>query len=144
MQKKPEARMIIVVEDSDEDFAVLTRLLRRLNVATTLHRCTNGDECLDYLAMLQATPQPLYPALILLDLNLPGTSGQEVLEQIKHHSVLKSIPVTVVTTSSDARDVTDCYDRGANSYIVKQGDLEAYQRILGHLVNYWFDAVTLP
>lgn len=139
-----EPRMIIVVEDSDEDYAVLTRLLRRLNVASTLHRCTSGDECLDYLALLEAAPKPTYPALILLDLNLPGTSGREVLEQIKHHPVMKSIPVTVVTTSTDERDVTDCYSQGANSYIVKQGDLEAYQRILGHLVNYWFDAVTLP
>jgi CheY-like chemotaxis protein len=139
-----ETRLIIVVEDSDEDYAVLTRLLRRLNVSNTLHRCTSGDDCLDYLEMIQAVPKSSYPALILLDLNLPGTSGREVLEQIKHHPILKSIPVTVVTTSVDERDVTDCYRRGANSYIVKQGDLDGYQRILGHLVNYWFDAVTLP
>ena len=124
-----EPRLIIVVEDSDEDYAVLTRLLRRLNVPNTLHRCTSGDACLDYLAMLEAAPKASFPALILLDLNLPGTSGREVLEQIKHHPVLKSIPVTVVTTSVDERDVTDCYSQGANSYIVKQGDLESYQRI---------------
>lgn len=139
-----ENRMIVVVEDSDEDYAVLTRLLRRLNVVNPLHRCRDGDDCLHYLDTYPVSHQQLYPGLILLDLNLPGTSGREVLEQMKNHPTLRSIPVTIVSTSSDARDVAYCYNRGANSYIVKQGDLAAYQRILRHLVNYWFEAVTLP
>ena len=137
-------RTIVVVEDSDEDYAVLTRLLRRLKVSNPLHRCIDGDDCLHYLSTYQASYLNPYPGLILLDLNLPGTSGREVLEQMKNNPTLKSIPITIVSTSSDVRDVDFCYNQGANSYIVKQGDLNAYQLILRHLVNYWFEAVTLP
>lgn len=139
-----EARTIVIVEDSDEDYITLTRLLRRLPISNPLHRCISGDDCLHYLDECLALQPAVYPALILLDLNLPGTSGREVLEQLKNHPLLKKIPITIVTTSSDTGDVSSCYDKGANSYIIKQGDLEAYERILKHLVNYWFDAVVLP
>jgi CheY-like chemotaxis protein len=139
-----DLRVILIVEDSDEDYTVLTRLLRRLNLRNPLYRCKAGDDCLVYLNDFHTGRKENYPALILLDLNLPGTGGREVLAQIKRHEALRSIPVTVVTTSDDARDVAECYDRGANSYIVKQGDLKAYQQKLNHLVNYWFGAVTLP
>lgn len=139
-----ETRTILIVEDSDEDYATLTRLLRRVPITNPVHRCVDGDDCLQYLAAYQTSSTEPHPALILLDLNLPGTSGREVLEQIRNNPRLKSIPITIVTTSEDAQDVHYCYDMGANSYIVKQGDLNSYQRILNHLVNFWFDAVVLP
>jgi len=80
----------------------------------------------------------------LLDLNLPGTDGRDVLEQIKADDALKHIPVVILTTSSASSDVTFCYRHGASGYIIKPVDLAKFAASVQQFCSYWFEAVELP
>ena len=86
----------------------------------------------------------LRPSLILLDLNLPGTDGREVLRRIKQDDSLKLIPIVVFTTSNNPKDIEVCYRYGVNSYIVKPIDFAQLKRDIQILVDYWFEVATLP
>ena len=139
---------LLVVEDSDEDFEAFGRIIRKTcNIAMPLTRCTDGDEALDFLHQtgqytdLSATD---LPGLILLDLNLPGTDGREVLMEIKQDEQLKEIPVVVLTTSSSPKDVHTCYQFGVNSYMVKPTNIEQLKTSVQLLVDYWFKVAVLP
>lgn len=85
-----------------------------------------------------------YPGLIVLDLNLPGTDGREVLRRIKQDDNLKMIPVVVFTTSNNPKDIEVCYRYGVNSYIVKPINFTQLKRDIQMLVEYWFEVTTLP
>lgn len=138
---------ILIVEDSDEDFEAVGRIMRRSAVTNPLFRCTDGDDALDFLYRTGAYSNPQIaprPALILLDLNLPGTDGREVLEQIKQDENLKIIPVLVFTTSSNPRDVEECYKNGANGYIIKPIDLNRFMEMMRVVMDYWFQVIVLP
>jgi CheY-like chemotaxis protein len=137
---------ILLIEDNDEDYVVAQHILRRVTNRPIIH-CTDGDSALAYLSRRGASAegqQALRPALILLDLNLPTTDGYEVLRQIKQDARLRTIPVVVLTTSANPRDVDLCYRYGANSYIVKPVDFERLRRSLELLTVYWFEVATLP
>lgn len=138
---------ILLVEDSPEDFEVTMRSLRLAGLNNPITHCTDGDDALDYLFRRGAyqDPDPSFPpGIILLDLNIPGTDGREVLEELKKDPALKLIPVVVLTTSADARDVQDCYARGANSYIQKPLDFEGFIKAMTRLRDYWFEVVIIP
>jgi two-component system, response regulator len=142
---KPE-HLVLLVEDSEEDYEATLRALRRSGLANPIARCVDGDDTLDYLYQRGAY-SPLTaprPDVILLDLNLPGTDGREVLAEIKKSEQLKSIPVIVLTTSADERDVERCYQLGANSYIRKPVDLDGFLRAIQLMKEYWFEIVLLP
>jgi len=135
------------VEDSPEDFETTERAFRRSGLRNPIVRCADGDEALDYLYRRDQYADPAKsprPGVILLDLNLPGTDGREVLSEIKSDPVLKQIPVVVLTTSRDDRDVDACYRAGASSYIQKPVDLEGFIRAIERLNGYWFEVVILP
>ena len=138
---------ILLVEDSPEDFESTVRALRRAGLANPIYRCEDGDDALDFLyhrgkyTDVEAAPRP---GLILLDLNLPGTDGREVLEEIKKTDHLKTIPVLVLTTSTDERDIHKCYQMGANSYVKKPVDLDGFMKAIQRLQDYWFGVVILP
>jgi CheY-like chemotaxis protein len=136
-----------VVEDSPEDFETTVRGLKRAGFTNPVFRCEDGEDALNYLYMRgpYALPgQAIRPGMILLDLNLPGTDGREVLAEIKSDPKLRAIPVIVLTTSRDERDITTCYDAGANSYIQKPVRLEEFMRAIERLKTYWFEVVILP
>jgi CheY-like chemotaxis protein len=141
------AQPLLVVEDSDEDFEALCRVMGRQTVVTPIFRCTDGDEALDFLyhtgnySNPQTAPRP---AIILLDLNLPGTDGREVLQQIKQDQNLKYIPVVVFTTSSNPRDIEICYRYCVASYILKPIDINRLVETIQSFVNYWLDIVIFP
>jgi CheY-like chemotaxis protein len=138
---------ILIVEDSDDDFLFTIRAFRVNKAENPIRRCTNGDQALDYLfrrgefAESASAPRP---SLVLLDLNLPGTDGRQVLRRIKNSPELKQIPVVVLTTSKADHDVDWCYTEGANSYVRKPDDLPGYTRAIGLLSDYWFDISLLP
>ena len=138
---------LLLIEDSDEDFEAIDRMMKKAAVLNPLFRCIDGDEALDFLyhtgnyANPEIAPRP---ALILLDLNLPGTDGREVLEQIKQDENLKSIPVIILSTSSNPKDMQECYQNYANSYICKPMDLQHLFQAVDTVVNYWFKIVILP
>ena len=137
---------ILLVEDSPEDFETTERAFRRSGLKNPIYRCADGDEALDYLYRRgrYSEGNAPRPGVILLDLNLPGTDGREVLSEIKNDPGLKQIPVIVLTTSKDERDVEVCYSCGANSYIQKPVDLDGFMKAIERLNDYWFEVVILP
>jgi len=138
---------ILLVEDSPEDYEVTVRAFRKANLVNPVFRCQDGEEALDYLYQRGRYADPERaprPGLILLDLNLPGTDGREVLAQVKSDAQLRTIPVIVLTTSADERDIEGCYRAGANSYIQKPVSLEAFLRSVQLLKSYWLEVAILP
>ncbi|HKH49986.1 MAG TPA: response regulator [Thermoanaerobaculia bacterium] len=138
---------ILLVEDSPEDYEATVRAFQRAGLKNVIIRCEDGDSALDYLYRRGAYADPgnsPRPGVILLDLNLPGTDGREVLHEVKSDEVLCRIPVIVLTTSMDERDVEACYQAGANSYIQKPVDMDGFIRAIERLNGYWFEVVVLP
>jgi CheY-like chemotaxis protein len=141
------ALTILLVEDSDEDFLAFQRAFQHANMSHPIQRCTKGDEALDYLyrrgRYAAARDQPL-PALILLDLNLPGADGRFVLSTIKGDPQLACIPVIIVTSSANPKDIDTCYQNGANSYLVKSVNFLKFRQQIGVLTDYWLNVAQLP
>jgi two-component system response regulator len=138
---------ILLIEDSPEDYEATLRAFRRSGLKNPIHRCEDGEEALDYLFRRGRYADPASspcPGVVLLDLNLPGTDGREVLAAIKGDERLKEIPVVVLTTSSDERDINACYRAGANSYIQKPVDIDGFVKAIERLNGYWFEVVILP
>ncbi|MFY9643109.1 MAG: response regulator [Rhodomicrobium sp.] len=137
----------LIVDDSPEDTEAMLRAFKKSGLANPIYRCADGDEALDFLRQSgrYGTPGAApRPGVILLDLNMPGTDGREVLAEIKQDENLKQIPVVVLTTSSDERDIEKCYQAGANSYVVKPVNLDNFMRSIQLLTDYWFEIVILP
>jgi CheY-like chemotaxis protein len=140
--------VLLVVEDSDEDFEALNRIITQIcTFPLTVHRCISGDDALDFLnkeGEYQNLTEVLPPGLILLDLNLPGTDGREVLAMIKKSAILKTIPVIVLSTSFNPKDIEDCYQSGANSYMLKPMYISELKISMQMMLDYWFKAAILP
>jgi CheY-like chemotaxis protein len=148
MQDQHQSPNLLVVEDSDEDFVTLIRAIDRVSTQEiTIHRCIDGDDALDFLNLegkyssIENRPSP---NLIILDLNLPGTDGREVLATIKHAENLKTIPVVILSTSSNPKDIARCYRSGANSYILKPLKFDHLTDSIRMMLDYWFKATILP
>lgn len=138
---------LLVAEDSDEDFAVFQRFMKRLNVQNPIYRCSNGDEVLDYLYQegdYEDESDAPRPSVILLDLNLPGLDGRELLKHIKQDESFRKIPIVVFTTSSNPDDVELCYQRGANGYLIKPVGTPELQQTIQSFVKFWLETNTPP
>lgn len=138
---------ILLVEDNNDDAAMAIHSLRKSNIKNEIVHFQTGDEALDYLYGLlkhHGVHEAILPCLILLDLNLPGTDGREVLAEVKGHPQLKLIPVIVLTTSSDERDIDRCYEYGANSYVVKPVRFEGFVSAMERLTGYWLEIAVIP
>lgn len=133
-----EPRLIVVIEDSDEDYEAILWALKKTRRDYSLKHFEDCDSALDYLR------DNRFPSLILLDLNLSGTSGHETLRTIKTDVKLCIIPVVVVTTSTDPKDIEYCYRNGASGYVNKPVNFEKFSNSLKILMNYWFESVLLP
>ena len=135
---------LVVVEDSDEDFDTFAEAAREAGITQTIHRVDTGGDCLALLfgqRINPAAPWPALPALILMDLNSHGIDGREALVTIKSEPRLKDIPVVVLTTSANPKDVAFCYQAGANAYHVKPVRYDQYRLLLSGLLQYWLNAV---
>ncbi len=138
---------LLIVEDSNEDFEAFQRFMRQSSLTIPVYRCLNGDEALAYLYHTDRYSDPESaprPGLILLDLNLPGNDGREVLRRIKQDDDLKSVPVVIFTTSNNPKDIEACYRQGVNSYIIKPMDFKLLKRSIQTLLEYWFNITMLP
>lgn len=141
IQKQPRnPQPILIIEDSDDDFDATCRAFGKANLRNPIERAASGDQALTYLKDEKQTK----PGLILLDLNMPGMDGRKTLEIIKQQHCLKKIPVVVLTTSDDERDVKSCYDLGANTYIQKPVDFDGLIQAIRQLKEYWFEIALLP
>jgi CheY-like chemotaxis protein len=139
-QTLKNSNLILVIEDSDEDYFVAMRAFEKAGMTNPVHRCKDGQEGIDFLMNEENT----IPAIILLDLNLPKKTGHEVLDHIKQHKRVSKVPVVVLTTSSDERDIDACYAAGANSYVQKPVDIHGFIDAIKLLKHYWFEIVILP
>lgn len=135
-----DSLQIVLVEDSDEDHDTVLEALRQSGLPACLQRVCNGDQCLALLRRAGAGR----PALVLMDLNTSSIDGREALRQIKADPMLNVIPVVVVTTSANPRDVNDCYQCGANAYHVKPFNYLDHLQMLTALFDYWLVKVTRP
>ena len=138
---------ILLIEDSRADAKIIERALREGDL---LHRLTvipDGRQALDFLFGLrdETIPTDREPDLILLDLNLPGLDGCQVLTRIKSDPWLRTIPVVILTTSNRDEDILQTYLAGANTYIPKPDEYASYQELVATLRNYWVDtALQVP
>ena len=137
-------RSILLVEDNAGDVRLTREALREADVSVELTAVADGDQALAFLRGEGAHAGAVRPDLILLDLNLPKKNGLEVLEEIKRDPELCRIPVIMLTTSSSARDIAACYDRGVNCYVVKPLDLDDFTRLVQAINGFWFEIAVLP
>ena len=137
---------VVVVEDSDEDFDTLVEAAAAAGVTQTIHRAASGGDCLAKLRSHGHEGSDVrltaLPALILMDLNSHGIDGREALVAIKTDPLLKEIPVVILTTSANPKDVAFCYQAGANAYHVKPVRHDQYLLLLQSLLHYWLANVT--
>jgi CheY-like chemotaxis protein len=134
---------VLVVEDSDEDFDTALTAARAAGVTQEIRRVLTGDDC---LLVLQGAAGPIKEqfALVLLDLNTPHGDGRQALEQINADALLRAIPLVVLSTSANPRDVDFCYANGANAYHVKPVSHGAHLAVLQTIFAYWLGHVMLP
>ena len=136
------AARILLIEDEEYDAWAIATAFEEGKVLVDLHREVNGERGLAYLRTKAAEGTP--PDLVLLDLNLPGMSGLEVLEEIKTDPTLKTTPVVVLTTSEAGSDVLQSYQQHANCYITKPVDTDKLARTIDQLDGFFFRLVALP
>ncbi|MEM7759263.1 MAG: response regulator [Cyanobacteria bacterium P01_A01_bin.40] len=138
---------LLIIEDSDEDFAALARIISKTKISNPVYRCEDGEEALKFLyhegEYADQTLAPR-PSLIVLDLNLPGTDGRELLAEIKQNANLQTIPIVIFSTSSNPKDIDACYRYGISGYMVKPMDINRLNRLVETFLEYWFQAVELP
>lgn len=131
---------ILLVEDNPNDVKLTLHAFKTANLANTVHVARDGVEALEFL--FGAAPSadqrlPEMPKLILLDLKLPRLDGHEVLKRIRNDPRTRGIPVVVLTSSSEERDVMRTYEVGANSYIIKPVDFEQFTESVRDIGKYW-------
>ena len=148
MAHRVHNRTILIVEDNDDDFeAVESAFHEGAGAAVAISRSASGHDALDFLfkrgPYAPPNDQPL-PVLLMLDLNLLGISGREVLGKIKSDDNLKRIPVIVMSSSSDERDIDACYRVGANAYVQKPMELSSLFDAVANLKAFWLETVILP
>ncbi|HEY8932986.1 MAG TPA: response regulator [Rariglobus sp.] len=126
---------ILLVEDNPHDLALTQRALKKARLANNLHVCRDGEEALEFLFGEGSRPGQL--RVVLLDLKLPKVDGLEVLRRLKSDARTKSIPVVMLTSSREQRDVIESYNLGVNSYIVKPVNFEGFATAVEQLGMYW-------
>ncbi|MGH7553763.1 MAG: response regulator [Longimicrobiales bacterium] len=133
---------ILIVEDNPLDLDLAMRALARRKLANPILVARDGEEALDWIPRWESGERT--PAVILLDLKLPRVSGLEVLRRFKEHDRVRTIPVIMLTSSSEDRDIAGAYELGVNSYIVKPVDFEKFSEVAAHIDLYWCVLNTLP
>ena len=131
--KVRNSKPILLVEDDRVDAMTLKRALNDQKVISPLVQVTNGEEAIEYLR----NGGNQEPCLILLDLNMPKMNGVEFLKIVKADETLKKIPIVVLTTSTEERDIAESFERGAAGYMVKSVDYEKFVEIVRAIDAYW-------
>ncbi|MCF7804274.1 MAG: response regulator [Candidatus Marinimicrobia bacterium] len=135
---------ILLVEDSPGDVRLTREALKEGKVKNNLEVAKDGVEALEFLYRQGKHKKAFRPDLILLDLNLPKKDGREVLEEIKADEDLKRIPIVILTTSDDEKDILRSYNLHANCYITKPVDLDKFITVVKSIGSFWFTIVKLP
>lgn len=131
---------ILLVEDNSEDVELTLRALKKNNIANAVHIVNDGQQALDFIfgrGKYEERDVNHHPRVILLDLKLPKVDGMEVLREIRNDERTRKIPVVMLTSSAEERDVVESYNLGVNSYIVKPLDFDQFINTVSHLGLYW-------
>lgn len=139
-------KRIVLVEDNPHDAELALTALEELNLAKDVLVLSNGVEALDYLYCRGQYEKrdDGHPAVILLDVNMPKMNGVEVLRTIKHDDRLRAIPVVMLTSSREERDLAECYKMGTNAYVVKPVDFQEFVHVMKRLGTFWALAKEYP
>ena len=135
---------ILLVEDNPADARLTQEAIRDTEFRYQLHLAEDGEEAMEFLYQEGEFADVPRPDLILLDLNLPGMDGREVLAEIKADENLGSIPVVVLTTSTAQQDLLHSYGLRANSYVNKPIDRDRFNDMIKSVMEYWINISTLP
>ena len=138
-------RALLIVEDSDEDFEVTCWALGQAGFTGPIRRCCRAEEALQQLCSVRpatAGAESL-PDVVLLDLNLPGMNGQELLEELRGNARPPAIPIVILSTSTNPRDIAACYRLGAAGYLCKPLSIDLFVEKLRSLLCYLFETVML-
>lgn len=131
---------ILLVEDNQDDVELTLHALRREHLANNIHTVRDGEEALEFLFCTGSHSDRNFdhpPRLVLLDLKLPKVNGLEVLKRIKQDPRTRAIPIVVLTSSKEERDLVDSYNLGANSYIQKPVDFDQFRQMVKNTGLYW-------
>ena len=135
---KTEIKRILIVDDSPKDVELAIAALSENNMANEIIVAEDGEEALDYLYKRgKFKDEHGFPAVILLDIKMPKMNGIEVLRHIRNDSKFKLIPVIMVTSSREEKDLVESYKLGANSYVVKPVDFNQFMEAIKILGQYW-------
>jgi len=145
--RNPGQVEVLLAEDSARDAEMTRRALRQFNFGNRLHWVRDGAEALDFIFCRGAyagrdAARP--PKLVLLDLKMPRVDGIEVLRQVKSDAQMRAIPIVVMTSSNEERDVIESYRLGANSYIVKPVEFGAFAEVVANIGLYWVLSNRVP
>lgn len=141
MEKKIE---ILLVEDNEDDIDLTKIALRKGKINNNLFVMMDGEQAMDFLHKRNGYEDQPSPDIILLDLNLPGKDGREVLQEVKGDANLKRIPVVILTTSTADEDILTAYDSHANCYLAKPLDFDRFKELVSKIEDFWFSIVKLP
>jgi len=135
---------ILLVDDNPADIELTRQCFRESQIPNEVHAVSSGDATLAYLTREGEFARASRPDLVLLDLNMPGVDGREILAAIKSDSALLTIPVVILTTSDADYDVDGAYRLRANSYLRKPADLDEFVELAEAVCLYWGRYVILP
>ena len=146
MPDAAKSQPLLLIEDSADDFEATMRAFEKANLRNPVLWCKSGQDALDLLRGegAYAVEKEPRPGMILLDLNMPGMDGRTILKTIKEDVALQQIPVIILTTSADERDIESCYAMGANSYVQKPVSFDGLIEAIKRLKEYWFEIALLP
>jgi len=141
-----EVQTVLLIEDSEDDYEATMRAFKKANFHNPVVWSQSGRDAIDFLKHegVHKNSAKATPGLILLDLNMPGLDGRKTLQLIKENTHLKRIPVIILTTSADERDVEVCYQMGANTYVQKPVSFDGLIEAIKRLKEYWFEIALLP
>lgn len=129
---------LLLVEDSEQDYEMFIRVVNKNSIKCLIHHSETGEEALKFLQNQNQEKLPNL-SLILLDLNLPGIDGKTVLQKIKSNPLLKLIPVVIFSSSSNSKDIEDCYQKGANAYVIKPMNVVLLQEYIQTILSHWLN-----
>jgi len=135
---------VLHVDDSIESVYLMQNAFEEVDFEHSIFIAQNGNEALDYLRKTGKDNNETSPDLILLDINMPVMDGFEFLDNIKNEETTKHIPVIMFTTSSSTTDVLKSYQKHANTYIVKPGNLDEYMSVANSIKSFWANTASLP
>jgi len=135
---------ILLIEDSPSDANLTIRSFSQAKIANRLHWIDNGEAAMDFLRQRGKYEHAVRPDLIVLDLNLPGMDGREILTEVKSDPEFRRIPIVILTTSADEEDILRSYNLNANCYITKPFDVQQFIQVVRLIGDFWLTAVRLP